>query len=256
MSQKRKIKLARYIVAGAFTLLIFCLGLLLGLLIENQRIDYIRQLSTQQKLDFSSLQTQYAYLDQLGAEKDCSKMVNTFDETINNLEKARLKLVSYSQNSQTNNADFDQLRREYMLDQIQYWLFSKKVNQLCSKDAASILYFYSTNDKCPDCGQEEFVLDYLKKRFGDRLLNFALDSDYTSEPMIQLLKANYNVTIYPTLVIEGQKLEGFISKDEILGEICKYIKKTGDCAQFVDRTNETMMSLNSTTNETLTNSSV
>ena len=248
MSQKRKIKLARYIVAGAFTLLIFCLGLLLGLLIENQRIDYIRQLSTQQKLDFSSLQTQYVYINQLESEKDCNKMINTFDETINNLEKARLKLVSYSENSQTNNADFNELRREYMLDQIQYWLFSKKISQMCNKDAVSILYFYSTNDKCPDCGQQEFVLDYLKKRFGDRLLNFALDSDYTSEPMIQLLKTNYNITVYPTLVIEGQKLEGFISKDEILAEMCKYIEKTNDCAKFVNETNN---NLNSSENNSI-----
>ena len=229
MLQRRKLRIARYLIAGVFTVLIFALGVLLGLVIEGERIGYIQQLNIQQKLDFSSLQVQYAYEDQLSAERDCNRLVKTFDISINNLEAARLKLVEYSQRTQTNKEEFDNLKREYMLDQLQYWLFSKKVRELCGKDSVSILYFYSTDEKCPDCAEQEFVLTYLKKRFGDRLLNFALDSDYTAEPMIQVLKRSYSVEAYPTLIIEGKKVEGFYSKEQVLGEICSHLEKTGDC---------------------------
>ncbi len=235
MLSERKIRTSRYVIAGLLTLLIFVLGLLLGFVIEGERIGYIKQENTMQKLDFNSLQAQYAYMDQLGAERDCDKLKKTFEQSVNNLETARIKLVSYSEGTQTNEFEFDILKREYMIDQIQYWLFSKRVNQLCKNGSASILYFYSTIEKCPDCQQQEFVLTYLKKRLGDKLLNFGIDSEYTQEPMINLLKVNYGVTTFPTLIIEGKKVDGFASKEQILSEICKKLKDSEDCLEFNSR---------------------
>lgn len=229
MLSRRKVNLTRYAVAGALTMMIFGMGMLLGLVIEGGRIRYIEQLSVQQKLDFSSLQVQYSYVDQLGAENDCEKLSKTFDESINNLETARLKLVSYSENTQTNKETFSQLKRDYTLSQMQYWLFSKKVKQRCSKNLSTILYFYSTNRNCPDCGQQEFVLNYLKKRFGDSLITFALDSDYKEEPMIGVLRNNYDINVYPTLIIDEKKFEGFSSMEVVLAEICRNLGNDSNC---------------------------
>lgn len=76
-------------------------------------------------------------------------------------------------------------------------------------------------------------MTYLKKRLDDKLLIFALDSQYEDEPMIDILKTRYSVSIYPTLIIGDVKYEGYTAKDDILNEICAhYNGDIEDCIPF------------------------
>ena len=77
------------------------------------------------------------------------------------------------------------------------------------------------------------MLTYLKKIFRDKLLIFSFDSKFEAEPMVPLLKNTYNVSVYPTVVIEGKPRTKFQDKDTILKEICGYYReKTTDCAEL------------------------
>ena len=227
----RTISKDKYIIAGAITIGIFLLGLFLGLVIEGKRLSYIESAGRKQNLDFSSLQLQYAFIDQLSQEKNCLAVQKTFEQNINNLESTRLRLENFDSDSTLNKKDFDVLKNEYLLAQIRYWLLAERTKKLCGSDIASILYFYSSQSECPDCDKQAFVLTYLKKKFKDKLLIFSFDSQFESEPMIPLLKNTYNVTAFPTIVIEGKPKYGFVDKNAILKEICSYYtEKTEDCA--------------------------
>jgi hypothetical protein len=92
----------------------------------------------------------------------------------------------------------------------------------------TVLYFYSR--KCPDCENQGFVLDYLKKLFGDRLLIFALDREFSEEPMISIIADSYKVSSSPTIVVGDEVFDGFQSKDKLLALICGSFKeKPSDC---------------------------
>ncbi len=222
----------RYIAAGAITLGVFILGLLLGLLIEGKRVSYIESMSRKQNLDFSSLQLQYAFIDQLSQEKNCLAVQKTFEQNINNLESTRIRLENFDTDAKINKEDFDLLKNEYLLAQIRYWLLAKRTRDLCSADIVNVLYFFSDEKECPDCEKQAFVLTYLKKKFKDKLLIFSFDSKFEAEPMIPLLKKAYNVERYPTIVVEEKPHADFRDKDSLLREICGiYKEKPKDCTE-------------------------
>jgi len=228
----RSLSKDKYIIAGAITLGIFLLGLFLGLAIEGKRVNYIESIGKKQNLDFSSLQMQYAFIDQLSQEKNCLAVQKTFEQNINNLESTRIRLENFDRDATLNKNELDLLKNEYILAQLRYWLLAERTRELCGADVVSILYFFSDEKECPDCEKQAFVLTYLKKKFKDKLLIFSFDSNFESEPMIPLLKNTYNVSIYPTIVIEGKPRQSFQDKDTILKELCSYYKeKPEDCAK-------------------------
>ncbi len=226
----RRLSRGRYIFTGAITLGIFLLGLSLGLVIEGKRVNYIESVSKIQNLEFNSLQLQYAFIDQLSQEKNCLAVQNTFEQNINTFESTRIRLENFYMEANINKKEFDILKNEYLLAQIRYWLLAEKTKELCGTDIVTILYFFSDEKECPDCERQAFILTYLKKKFTDKLLIFSFDSKFELEPMVPLLKRTYNVTEYPTIVIEGKSKSKFQDKDTILGEMCRHYKnKIEDC---------------------------
>ncbi|MBI4451937.1 hypothetical protein HY637_00780 [Candidatus Woesearchaeota archaeon] len=226
----RSISKDKYLMAGAITVGIFLLGLFLGLAIEGKRVNYIESVSRKQNLEFSSLQLQYAFIDQLSQEKNCLAVQKTFEQNINSLESTRIRLENFDRDATLNKNELDILKNEYLLAQIRYWLLAERTRELCGSDIVSVLYFFSDEEECPDCEKQAFVLTYLKKRFKDRLLIFSFDSKFEEEPMIPLLKNTYDTKKFPTIVIEGKPKPGFQSKESILKEICTYYReKPEDC---------------------------
>jgi len=224
----RELNKKRYFIAALLTLFIFILGIMLGLVIEGKRVQYIESVNRIEKLDYSSLQLQYAYIDQLSQEKNCDAVSKTFESSVKSLIETSGRLENYEQNANLNKEDLHTLKREYILAQLNYWLLAQRTKKICNNDMVAILYFYSTDKECPDCGEQAFILTYLKNEFKDKLLIFALDSTYTDEPMIEMLKDQYEISRYPTLIIENHAFEGFVSKDRIIEIICPMYKEDVD----------------------------
>lgn len=220
----RKVSKSRYFLAFLITLIVFVLGLLLGLVIEGKRTQLIELQDQQQKLDFSSLQVQYQFIDLFGKENNCEALKKTFENSINNLEKSRGKLEAYLQASSLNKDKFNSLKREYTLAQINFWLLTKKTKDVCGLEHSIIFYFYGDETQCPKCGDQAFILTHLKNKFGTGLLNFVFDGQFADEPLISVLKGIYDVKQYPTLIINGKKFEGFTSQETILKEVCPTYK--------------------------------
>jgi hypothetical protein len=229
----RELNKKRYLIAGILTAFIFLLGLMLGMVVEGQRVGYIDKVNRIEKLDYSSLQIQYAYIEQLSREENCEAVSKTFENSVKSLIETSERLESYEKNANINKQEFGFLKREYMLAQLNYWLLAQRTKKICDRDIVTVLYFYSTDKECPRCEEQAFILTYLKQKFGNKLLIFSLDSTYTDEPMIEMLKQQYDMHEYPTLIIENRKIEGFASKSEILSIICKkYNEKTPECEGY------------------------
>lgn len=222
----RKISKNRYLLAFLITLIVFTFGLLLGLVIESKRLQLIELQDQQQKLDFDSLQLQYQFIDFFGEEKNCDALKETFEESNKNLENSRQKLETYLENANLNKKKFNLLKKEYTLAQLKFWLLTKKTKDLCGLEHSTIFYFYADEEQCPDCADQAFVLTHLKNKLGISLLNFAFDTQFEDEPLINVLKTTYSLEQYPTLIINGQKFEGFVSKENILKQICPVYKNT------------------------------
>jgi hypothetical protein len=227
----RKINKRFYALAGIITLVIFLFGVSLGILIEGERVDYVEGNRNREKVEYESLQLQYLYLSYLsssGREESCKAFTATLNQYIKKTDETRVKLEDYMSKGNVYTEEFQLLKREYIQSQINFWILSKKTKELCKTDYVTVLYFHSQD--CADCKNQGYILDYLKKQFDERLLIFAFDTNYTEEPMIELLKNTYNVTQTPTIIVEEDRYEGFQSKDQAMKEICsRYEEKPEGC---------------------------
>jgi thiol-disulfide isomerase/thioredoxin len=218
----RKISKNKYGIALLITITVFTLGLLLGLVIDSKRVDLITFKDQEQRLDLQSLQLQYQFADQFADQRDCSALVKTFDNNIRTLEKTRQRIETYQKDTSLNDKEFDLLKREYTIAQLNYWMLYTKSQRICNLDSATILYFFADTETCSTCDSQAIVLTWLKHKFDTDLLTFVFDGKYDKEPMVTLLKAVYNITEYPTLVVGNETIVGFQSRKVLLHKICAH----------------------------------
>ncbi|MCK4669685.1 MAG: hypothetical protein KAT43_00670 [Nanoarchaeota archaeon] len=217
---QRKISKEKYVIAAIITAAIFFMGFFLGLVVENKRVDVMSDLYQEHTVAFSSSQMQYEYLSEFTSNETCNSVFDTYYRSLEDLDKTQRRLESFSKNEKINHKQFDLLKREYLLSEIKFWLLAKKIKDQCNSDMVPLLNFHSDPKICPDCDEQSFVLNYLKKKFGQKLLIFSFNLKDINEPMVNVLKMSYNVTSLPTLIVEDLKFEGFTARDELEPAIC------------------------------------
>jgi len=224
---RRKTKRSRYFLAFFVTVVIFLLGFLLGLTISSGKIEYIENLYKSQSADYESLQFQYVFLDMLENESNpnetCSAISAILENNLKLLGPAQDKIEGYEISGDINNEDYRIIKRKYMIANLRYWLLAERSKEVCGSDMVSIIYFYDQN--CESCRDQGFILSQLKSIFEDNLLIFPMDASITEEPTIDILRRKYKIYEFPTLVIEEKTFKGFLSKSDILKEICPLYKK-------------------------------
>jgi hypothetical protein len=225
MQVKRKISKEKYVAAVIITAIVFILGLTLGILFDNYRIKGAEEEIKQREIDYLSLQLQYLYLTTLkDNNSSCYALSAAMQKSIKDISESLEKFNTYKDKTRINYDEYNLISRIYIIDNIRYWLFSKKMKEECDMNVVNVVYFYSEKT-CIECSDQGVVLTYFKKLFGDKLLVFPINIDYEGdEPMITVLKGQYNVREYPTLIIEDKKYEGILKSEELKEIICKSFK--------------------------------
>ena len=221
----RQIYLKTYILVGLMAFLVFSLGFLLSVLIDDERITKVERATKVQELNYKSLQFQQLYLNTLINNTDsCPVFELSLQSSIKTLTDSLERMEAYKASVNFNRAEFDDLSRNYVLDNLRYWLFARKTKELCDLDFVTVMYFYSDKE-CSICPDQGVILSYYKKLFGDKLLVFPINADLQgSEASIDMLAGRYNVTAYPTIIVEEIKYEGVVSKGGLKPIICGSFK--------------------------------
>ena len=133
------------------------------------------------------------------------------------LEESRLKLENYLEDARTD--EFLLTKREYILSEFQYWILAQQAKDVCQTDSESLLFFYTDDDACPECGTQGYILTYLKSLFQDKLLVFSFDVEF-DEPMIDLLQQQYNITATPSVVVSDAVFSGLQTREMLLSHLC------------------------------------
>ncbi len=231
MVGERKASKQKYLIAAVIAILVFSLGIMLGMVIDNERFRWVIQKGEEQDVSYQSLQFQYLYLNTvIGSDNEsCTVLHAQLEDTLSDLGSTLDKLVNFQQDSSLNRQDYDIIKRRYLIDNLEYWLFAKKAQKLCNNDLVTILYFFSgTNCKiCPDQG---VVLTYYKKKYEDKLLVFPIDVDLEAkEPIIKILRKRYQVYNYPSIVVGDTKYEGVVEREKLGQIICSNFNDSSQC---------------------------
>ena len=119
------------------------------------------------------------------------------------------------------------LKTKYTSLLIKDWLLQEKIKTDCGANVVSVLYFYST-EGCNDCIVQGDILTLLKEVFKDKLMVFPLDVGIDSD-MVKILMARFDIEPMPTIVVNNEKYEGVITKEQLSGIICSEIPSIEEC---------------------------
>jgi hypothetical protein len=224
----RTISTKKYLIAGVITFLIFSLGLTLGMIFEEQRYNWAEDINQEQDVNYLSLQLQFLYLNALEEEKNCPVLLQTLQQSVDELSESLSKILQFEKQNSISASDYKTLERRYTLDNLRYWILADQAKTSCDLDIVSILYFYS--DTCDTCPGQGTILTYFKKVFGEKVLIFPINIDLQEyEPMVEIATALHEITQVPTIIIEGEKYEGIVKKNQLQSIICNTLESAPEC---------------------------
>lgn len=190
----------KYLLAFVITAAIFGTAFYLTNRLDARRLADIRTTQEAISIDILSTETQFELLGNL----DCTAISANpvLSEELNNLA-SRLSVAE--QNLGADNAEVTQLKKQYSLLEIKDYLLMKQISQKCPKvKPVFILYFYSNEGNCPDCGRTGDVLTYLRQTYPE-LRVYSFDYNLDLSALRTLLSLNQiNGYELPAMVINNR----------------------------------------------------
>lgn len=215
VGQKQVKKLDAGLIISAFVIsgLIFAAGIFVGYGINNEKLTALESNLDSINSDVQSFQSQFLFLDMFGENASCPMLESTLNRISGSSYELGNKLAAFGADGEIRDeTTYTAKKIEYSSMLTTYWLLAEKLKKTCNTGFSTVLYFYS--GPCPSCEDQAFVLTYMKNKYGDNVLVFAIDADL-NEPSVNTLKKYYNITSYPSLVVNGNLHEGFVSQQQL-----------------------------------------
>jgi len=158
-------------------------------ILENSTMDlFITMMSYQQVLQFTDPCENNAYVGYLGKELDI----------IGN----RLSQGDYPK----------YLLKQYALMESMHMQLIERMRNECNADVHWIIFFYG--ERCPECDAQGNILSYMKGKYPTKIYVYAMRYDLDS-PIAAALRIEYNVSVIPTIIVDGKKYDGVMGVDEL-----------------------------------------
>lgn len=204
--------LRKYIIALIITGTIFATAFILSNSLSNMKLENVRDIENRVALDILSSETQFALL----AETSCQDIGPGFlSKELGSLGER----LSYAENQGSfKDEDVENLKRSYFLLEIKDYLLMKRLSEKCKITPTFILYFYSSEEECPDCEKMGYVLTALRDKYPDlRVYSFDYNYDLGAiQTLISIYKINPEL---PALIVNDKPYYGFRTLEAIEKEI-------------------------------------
>lgn len=206
---RKRIQKTKYLAVFASTTLIFLVGVIIGGYFSNLKLEKIDQIQNELRINTMGTELQYEIL-----AKDPCNFVNS-TPLMEQLHEIGSKLEYMENVLGKNDKEVINLKEYYSILEIRQWLLEKHIMEKCNVSKTLVLYFYSNDEKeCPECEEQGYILTYARKNFN--YVNIYSFDVHNQNPALQTLVKLYNVSRVPTIVINDNKVEGFVKRAEII----------------------------------------
>lgn len=207
----------KYAYTFLITAVIFATAIFLSNYFSQKKINEIKNIESRIAVDILASETQFSLLSELSCRDISSSLLSKELATLGD------KLAFTEESRGSKDEEVISLKKYYSLLQIKDFLLMQKIKERCgsgsqnglSDNGISIMYFYSnTEEKCPDCEKEGFVLTKLRQDYPDlRVYSFDYDLDLSA---MRTLTNIYNIeNKQPALLINERVYYGFKSVEDI-----------------------------------------
>jgi hypothetical protein len=208
---KRTVSVPIYAAAFAISLAIFLVGIYIGTLIDQANIRSISD-------DVSNISEKVASIQLLllaegNSSAFCPVYSSSLDSIDGDVERIGYKLTYLEDEKGVYDAE---LKKKYFIVEAESYLLSQKVRSLCGDDSVLLINFYSNADceRCRDQGVEILKARDALSSSGIDVKLFSFDGEIGS-PVAEAFAMQYNVTSYPSVVINGRTYGGFKGSDDL-----------------------------------------
>jgi hypothetical protein len=189
-----------FITAFILTTVIFFLGYVLSYTMDFVRMEEVTTTIQDYEISSQAYLIEQDMLQTMGGDR-CEMLNSRIRSLRTEIKDVGGDLTKYGIKTALNKRDFDYLKRKYFLLEIQFYTLVMNLNRECGKEYFPVLFFYKIDDE--DSQQQGFVLDDLAKDYRSQVVMLSFDGDYEDEKTVQILKSQFNVTRYPTTIIDG-----------------------------------------------------
>lgn len=218
---KKQIKLGKYLLVLLLTGLVFSLGFWLSYDLNRLKLSQVESLRQDLQLDVLSAEIQFSLLSANVCQHiDSSALTEELYFIGQRLDYTEGALGS-------DNPEVIRLKKQYSLLEIKQWQLTKEAQEKCGAQLIPVLYFYSSQKNCPSCGQQGYVLTYLRDKYPFlRIYSFDYNLDLSA---LQTLKSLYSLEKeLPIVIVGDQPYYGFRNREEIekiLPEVFETLKE-------------------------------
>ncbi len=202
---ERKISWDLYLTAFVISVVVFAIGVWVGLQIE---IEASRQMSN--LIDQTS-NGMIAISNILLMEKDPS-FCTYLEEEMMIFDSETYSLGRQIGSMEERRGVEDSLKIKYMDLEFRDYLLSKGINERCSLNQNIVLYFVSSSD-CASCKQQGEELSLAREQTNTKVYTFDIGMNSS---LVNSLKEKYLIDSVPSMVINENRYEGYRSASELI----------------------------------------
>lgn len=174
----------------------------------NSLRDDVKQIEVEQQSHLLGLQ-----LAESVEGQKCEAMTRWVESSVPEIQNLRKEVATYESSSKVDNTDYELVKKRYMNLVMQNLIEVRQMEERCGDERVNVVYIYTKND-CGRCDDQGTVLTYYRRNYDDKVLVHPLDTDLDMKS-IEFMEDFYNVTEYPTLIVEGEVYEGFQDRDKL-----------------------------------------
>jgi hypothetical protein len=201
----------------ASTILIFLIGLMVGMLIDNVRISEIKRGLSESEIVWEDTRLLNIYIGKLGGEQ-CQAAFEenlAYNDRIYNFGKEIEKEIEASALTPEAEREWD----KYVLLQFQFWMNSIELKEKCDFDYSNVVYLSRKEaideEEMNNKLQSAILLD-IKEKCGKSMMLIPLTADSNLES-IDLVLRHHNITQFPAIIIDEEHVFQGLTSEDVIG---------------------------------------
>lgn len=209
---RRNLSTHIYLVAFVLSLMIFAIGVYVGSIIDSTNMDSISDEVSNVSGRVASLQL--LLLSEGNSTSFCPVYMSELQNLDSDVENIGHRLSFLEDEKQIYD---DELKREYFVLETESYLLSKKIKSICNDSSILLIHFYSNKNCGQICKDQGIIILQARDQLtseGYSLKLFSFDGELNSS-VAEALELEYNISTYPSIVINGKTYPGYLSIEQI-----------------------------------------
>ncbi len=200
------------------TLLVFLIGIMFGIWVDNFRVAEVRKSISESEINWNDAQLFNSYFRGIGLES-CDVALEQNLAYNEKIYQRGLEVEKVLKNNVFTPEALQEWKR-YNLLQIQFWLNSIELKKRCGFDYSNVVHLFRLKEDSiveeADNKIQSAILLNVKEKCGNKIMLIPVTTDLNLIVVNSIIR-QYNITRYPSIVIdENIVLEGTTSEKELL----------------------------------------